>query len=288
MTERQNEPHADAPATDDLGRATTGPVARARFIVALVGNTVGALALLVGAGTVFWLLSLTGGGEPIRSVVEDDTTGTETMSFPILMALLSMIAFFFGQFAARGRWGADEGYHSSGGSFTVLLRPVSVGLHAVLLVVALAAWALVMVVPLVLEAQGAIAASDGSTALSQYWTVVTVYSVVTGALAGMTGVSLLKKLTYNESLRRHGWTIRKGTPSQLRWRLVSHIWRAELGIAAVAGVALGLAPLGVHLESTVFSVSFAAAGAALLAGAVVMALNAWRSGLPVERVESYT
>jgi hypothetical protein len=59
-------------------------------------------------------------------------------------------------------------------------------------------------------------------------------------------------------------------------------------VAALGGASLGLAPLGVHLDSSAYGFSFAAAGVALLVVAVVLALNAWRSGLPVERVESYT
>ena len=88
---------------DDQGRRTTGSIAVTRRTVGLIGNAVGVLALLVATGSVFWLLSLTGGDRSISSVFEDDVAGTTTIAFPTLMALLSMIGFFFGQFAVRGR-----------------------------------------------------------------------------------------------------------------------------------------------------------------------------------------
>jgi hypothetical protein len=255
--------------------------------VGVTGNLIGVLALVTAAGAVFWLLSLTGGGASISSVFADDISGTSTIAFPTLMLLLSLTGFFFGQFAVRGQWGMGGGAVFSGGAFKVDLRPLSVGLHAVLLLLALLAWVLVMVVPVLLDARGAIAAADGSSAREQYWFTVTVYGTLTGALAAMVGLSLVKKLSYNALLRRGGASIRMGSAAQTWWRKFSHIWRSELGMAGFGGAALGLAPLGIHLDSAAYGLSFSAAGAALLTGAVVLALNAWRSGLPVERVESY-
>ena len=284
----QKQAEAGARPTDDQGRRTTGSIARTRQIVGIVGNIVGVLALLVAAGAVYWLLTLTAGGDSISSVFEDDVAGTTTIAFPTLMALLSMVGFFFGQFAVRGKWGMGGGSIFAGGAFKVDLRPISVAVHALLFLLALIAWALVMVVPLVIDAQGGIDATEGSSALDQYWFTVTVYGAITGALAAMTGVSLLKKLTYNNSLQRNFSSIEPGSPSQKRWRVISHIWRAELGHAGLSGAALGLAPLGLHLGSAVYGWSFAAVGVLLLVAAIVLALNSWRSGLPVERVESYT
>jgi hypothetical protein len=285
---KKNDVRDGARPTDSQGRRTTGSIARTRQIVGIVGNVVGALALLVAAGAVYWLLTLTAGGDSISSVFEDDVAGTTTISFPTLMALLSMVGFFFGQFAVRGKWGMGGGSLFSGGAFKVDLRPISVGLHALLFVLAVVAWALVMVVPLVIDAQGGIAAREGSSALDQYWFTVTVYGAISGALAAMTGVSLLKKLTYNASLKLNESSIQPGSPSQKRWRVVSHIWRTELGLAGLAGAALGLAPLGFHLDSATYGLSFAGVGLTLLIASVILALNSWRSGLPVERVESYT
>ncbi|WP_307082813.1 hypothetical protein [Arthrobacter agilis] len=255
-------------------------------IVAIVGNLVGGLALLVSAGAVAYLLTLTGSGNSISSVFEDDVAGTTTIAFPTLMALLSTVGFFFGQFGLRGQWGG--GTPSAKEHFTVDLRPLTVRSHALLLGFALLAWAAVMVIPLVLDSRGALAADDGSSALDQYWFVVTVYGAITGAVTAMVGTSLVKKLTYNASLRRRISEIRAGSPSQTWWRSFSHTWRAELGIGGLGGAALGLAPLGLHLNSATYALSFAAVGTALLITGLVLALNAWRSGMPVERVESYT
>jgi hypothetical protein len=44
----------------------------------------------------------------------------------------------------------------------------------------------------------------------------------------------------------------------------------------------------VHLDSAAYGFGALAIGLALIIIAVLVALNAWRSGLPVERVESYT
>lgn len=107
-------------------------------------------------------------------------------------------------------------------------------------------------------------------------------------MAAIVGVSLLKKLTYNRLLARSGSTVAKGSASQQAWRTFSHIYRGELGIAGLAGATLGLSPLGVRLDSALYGFGMLAAGVILLTIAIALALNSWRSGLPVERVESYT
>jgi hypothetical protein len=273
---------------DSQGRLTTGSIARTRTIVAIVGNVVGAAALVVAIGALYWLLTFTASDNRISSVFKDDVGGTETMSFPFLMLMLSMIGFFFGQFAVRGRWGLGLGSGKKNGSFQVTLRPISVALHTAFFVVALLAWVAVVVVPVYLDTRGKIAASDGSSAVEQFWFTVTIYAVVSGALAAMVGVSLLKKLTYNRSLEKGRSTIIEGSARQRVWRKVSHIYRTELGVAGFAGAALGLSPIGVRLDSALYGFGMLAAGVLLLATAIVLALGSWRSGLPVERVESYT
>jgi uncharacterized membrane protein len=280
-----------ARSVDSQGRRSGGSIARTRTVIAIVGNLVGALALVVAAGAIYWLLALTASDRSISSVFEDDIAGTETMAFPFLMLALSMVGFFFGQFAVRGRWDLGSRFSknaSKNGTFQVTLRPVSVTLHSVFLGAALLAWVAVVVVPVYLDTQGKIAASDGSSAVEQFWFTVTIYAVVSGVVAAIVGVSLLKKLTYNRSLARSGSTVIEGSPQQRTWRKFSHIYRGELGIAGFAGAALGLSPLGIRLDSALYGFGMLAAGLILLAAAIALALGSWRSGLPVERVESYT
>jgi hypothetical protein len=282
------QPAGAEQSTDKLGRPATGTGALTRRIVAIVGNLVGALALVVAIGAVVWLLDLTAGGDSIGSVFPDDSAGTSTIAFPTLMTFLSMIGFFFGQFAVRGRWSKARGEPAADGNYKVDLRPIGAGLHGVFLLLAVLAWALVMVVPVVADSRGQLNTGDGSSAAEQFWFTVTVYGAITGVIAAMVAVSLLKKLTYNRALLRHRSFIDPGSASQMWWRTFSHIWRAELGIAGFAGAALGLSPLGIHLHSAVYGVGALVVGLALGAVAVLAALNAWRSGLPVGRVESYT
>lgn len=263
--------------------------AKLRRGVAIIGNAIGALALLIALASVAAILWFTNQNVSIGSVFEDDRAGTTTISFPFLMAMLSMIGFFFGQFATRGRSGTgDTPTAMSAGSFRVDLQPITPALHLVLFLLAVFVWVLVVPAPVTLEASGAVSPSPGSSAAEQFWFTVVVYAVVSGAVAAIVGVSLLKKLTYNRSLERGRTSIVDGSPSQVAWRRFSHIWRGELMVAAVAGGALGLAPLGIHLDSAVYGLSFAAVGVVVLIAAVILALNSWRSGLPVERVESYT
>lgn len=262
---------------------------RARGRIALIGNLVGTVALLAAIAAVLALLWFTNAGVSISDVFEDDRSGTMTIAVPFLVLLLSMIGFFFGQFAARGRWGMGENTSTwSSGTFRVVLRPVSVSLHALFLAAALLAWAVVLPLPVALQASGIIGTDEGSSAAEQFWFTVVVYGVVAGAIAAVVGVSFLKKISYNRLLTRGRDRIVDGSPSQVAWRRFSHIWRGELMIAAVGGAALGLSPLGIHLDSVSYGLALAAAGAALIIAAVAIALNCWRSGLPVERVESYT
>jgi hypothetical protein len=272
------------PRADRVERA-----AKLRRGVAIVGNAVGALALLVAIVAVAAILWFTNQDVSIGSVIEDDAAGTTTIAFPFLMVLLSMIGFFFGQFASRGRWGAVEKTSIvSSGTFRVELRPIGVGLHVLFLVLALLAWMLVVLLPVVLEVAGTVDPAAGSSAAEQFWFTVVVYAIVTGGIAAVVAVSLLKKVTYNRSLERGRGSIVDGSPAQVAWRRFSHIWRGELAIAALGGAALGLSPLGIHLDSAAYGLAFAAAGVALLLASILLALNSWRSGLPVERVESYT
>lgn len=262
---------------------------RTRKTIALVGNIVGAVALLAAIGAVAALLWFTNQDVSIGDVFEDDRSGTMTIAVPFLLLVLSMIGFFFGQFAARGRWGMGENTSTwSSGTFRVVLRPIGVGLHVVFFLLAVVAWFLVLPLPVLLQSAGTIGADQGSSAAEQFWFTVVVYGVVTGAIAAVVGVSLVKKLTYNRLLERGRDTIVDGSPSQVAWRRFSHIWRGELMIAALGGAALGLSPLGIHLDSISYGLALAAAGIALIIASVGIALNSWRSGLPVERVESYT
>lgn len=262
---------------------------RTRRTVAVIGNTVGAVALLAAIAAVAALLWFTNQDVSIGDVFEDDRSGTMTIAVPFLLLVLSMIGFFFGQFASRGRWGMGENTSTwSSGTFRVVLRPISVGLHIVFFLLAIVAWLLVLPLPVLLQSAGTIGTDVGSSAAEQFWFTVVVYGVVTGAIAAVVGVSLVKKLTYNRLLERGRDAIVDGSPSQVAWRRFSHIWRGELMIAALGGAALGLSPLGIHLDSITYGLALAAAGAGLIVVSVVIALNSWRSGLPVERVESYT
>lgn len=281
------------PLNDDEGDARANGrqngTERIRRIIAGVGNVVGSVALIVATAVVAVILWFTNSGVSIGDVIEDDYSGTTTIAFPFLMLVLSLVGFFFGQFAARGRWGV--GPHASvwsSGTFRVVLNPIGVTLHGFFFLLALVAWALVLVLPVILGSAGSLTLAEGSSEAKQFWFTVSVYGAVTGGVAAIVGVSLVKKLTYNRNLERGRSSIVEGSASQVAWRRFSHLWRGELLVAAVAGAVLGLAPLGFHLDSAVYGLSFAAVGILLLIASVALALNAWRSGLPVERVESYT
>lgn len=263
--------------------------ATSRRVVGIGGNVVGVVALLGALAAVAAILVFTNQGGSIGSVFEDDSAGTMTIAFPFLLILLATTGFFFGQFATRGRWGSSgKASVLSSGSFRVDLRPISVVLHVLFLLVSVAVWVSVAPVPVLLETAGTVNPPPGSSAAKQFWFTVVVYAMVSGALAAVIAVSLLKKVTYNRSLERGRASIVDGSPAQVAWRRLSHIWRGELVLAGLAGAALGLSPLGIHLDSASYALAFAGAGVALLVASVAMALNAWRSGLPVERVESYT
>lgn len=262
---------------------------RTRRLIAVIGNTIGSIALFAAVAAVAALLWFTNDGVSIGDVFEDDRSGTTTIAVPFLLLMLSLIGFFFGQFATRGRWGTGTNTSTwSSGTFRVVLNPVSVALHVLFLLLALFAWALVLPLPVFLQSSGALAADEGSTSAEQFWFTVVVYGVVSGGIAAVVGVSLVKKLSYNRLLENGRNGIVDGSTAQVTWRRFSHIWRGELMIAALGGAALGLSPLGIHLDSAAYGFGLAVTGVVLLAVAVGLALNAWRSGLPVERVESYT
>ncbi|MET0715179.1 MAG: hypothetical protein ABWY57_09720, partial [Mycetocola sp.] len=126
----------------------TERAAASRRVVGIGGNVVGVVALLIAIAAVAAILVVTNQGVSIGSIIEDDSAGTMTIAFPFLMVLLSMTGFFFGQFATRGRWGSSEKTSVlSSGSFRVDLRPISVALHILFLLMSVIVWFLVVAVP---------------------------------------------------------------------------------------------------------------------------------------------
>ncbi|MBT2586791.1 hypothetical protein [Arthrobacter sp. ISL-95] len=245
---------------------------------------------LAGVGLVAFLLVLTGSGTPIREVFPDDRTGTTTIAAPFLVLMFGFIALVFGNFALRGTWSLlreEEQPRGKPGTWRVDLRPINPVIHGFLVLVGFAAWFAVLALPAYLDTQGLIAAKDGSTARSQLWFIVVVYGLISGAITAMVAMSLLKKLTYNRLLARSISTLTPG-PKQAFWWRFSHIWRGELGAAAVGGSALGLAPLAAHFGSGLNLALSLTVGLVAMLLSAALALNSWRSGMPVERVESYT
>ena len=289
------DPEDSGSAADAMELATKAHEGSVGFrrVVAIVGNTVGVLALLAAIAGVGAMLWITANGTSMSRIFEDDVAGTRTISAPTLLALLALVGLIFGQFASRGMWGIGLSKGPSlngrgGGTFAVQLRPISVPLHLLFIVLAVVVWLLVLPVPVVLDRGGEIPALPGSSALEQFWFTVTVYGALSGAVVAMITVSLLKKLSYNRSLERNREAIVPNSPEQRFWRKFSHIWRAELLVAALGGAALGLSPLGIPLDSPAYGFGMLGAGLVLFVASIPLALNAWRSGLPVERVESYT
>ncbi|WP_158865635.1 hypothetical protein [Leifsonia sp. AG29] len=236
------------------------------------GLVVVALALLG------WFLAVTAGGASLEHLVGKDW-GRNLVAAPFVVLMIAAAPLFLAEYTRRGDWSSRARRGLRGGSNTVTLRPLRTWSRLLWLVVAIAAWAALIPVPLAL-----VSGRDAFRPDDEFWMLLDAYGLFAAGMAGAIVGSLLKRASY-DALARRG-TVRRGSASQEFWRQVSHRFRLELVLAFAAGALVGLLPVVAADASAALWITVAAAACAVLALAGI--LSAWRSGEPLYRLESLT
>ncbi|MCU1423418.1 MAG: hypothetical protein JWN36_3069 [Microbacteriaceae bacterium] len=246
-----------------------------------------ATVVLISAADARPLDPVTGDPAPLYLIADDGTPAARWIVIaPGGLLLVAACLVIFGELIRRGAWTERETTLLEGGSNVVDLVALPLRAHIAWLCAAVLAWCAVIAVPSILQSVGSWPGTLSPTARDAVWFVLALNGAFPAGLAAASAVSLLKKRTFDARAERGRATIREGSPAQRFWRLFSHRWRAELWIAAVAGAFAGSAPVAATNGAGVVAAVLLAIGVVLGALSVALALNAWRSGESLRRVES--
>lgn len=205
---------------------------------------------------------------------------------PGILILLATVVVYLGELTRRGTWLSHDRTFLQGGSTTVDLVALPRRTHLAWLAAAIVGWLVVLVVPVFVELGGGWPGTLHEEAHHAAWSLLVGYGGLVAALAAVSAVSLLKKATYDARQARGAASIVPKSFTVRFWRWFSFRWRLELWIAGIAGGLLGSLPVAVLFWPASGSLLLAAAGIVLAALAIVLSLNAWRSGESLTRSES--
>ncbi|MDJ0320261.1 hypothetical protein [Pseudarthrobacter sp. PS3-L1] len=167
-----------------------------------------------------------------------------------------------------------------GGSVLATYRPLALWAHGLWSLVPLAAWVLLILVPLRSMAGGGWPAGlreENSTAV---WLALGFYGAVASGLFAVVVTSLIKKAYFLAWLRQHPDTpVDEGKGAFWRW--VCFTWRFDLWLAGFGGALIGVCWIGLEFDGQQFVMVAALTGLALLLAGIIMSLNYWRANRPL-------
>jgi hypothetical protein len=216
----------------------------------------------------------------------DDNASRWLISAPGVLVLLATVVAFISELYRRGTWRQHDRGFLQGGTNTVDLVALRTRTHIVLLLVAVVGWVAIVLAPVILEASGGWPGYLHPAAHHAAWSLLVGYGGLSAALAAASGASLLKKATYSARADAHQGSIRAGSFGVRFWRWFSFRWRFELWIAGIGGGIVACAPVAFLFWPTSGAFLTLAIGVVLCVIAIVLCLNAWRSGESLYRGES--
>ncbi|MET0955754.1 MAG: hypothetical protein ABWY68_07350 [Cryobacterium sp.] len=286
--------HSTTPPETTTGRNTRGLILLSIGVVL----TIAAIVLLVV--TVVGISSLQ--SEALARINEENLSYRAEFGFVEreLSSLSAMVAFPAGLLVAaacflipgylrrRGVIAQRDTTFWRGGSNAATFKPLPLGLHAAWALVPLAAWVLLVFIP-VQNLLGGTAwpaglQDENSTAV---WMLLASYGGLAAGLFAVIVVSLLKKIVYTGHISRHPDAV-DGSAGKRTWRWVTFRWRFDLWLAGLGGAFVGLCWIALGFEDTPFFVTTLIIGLVLLAAGVLLAVNYWRAGEPLGKAESYS
>ncbi|TFC56955.1 MULTISPECIES: hypothetical protein [unclassified Cryobacterium] len=221
--------------------------------------------------------------------VERELSVLSAMTAVPAMLLIVAVCFLIpGYLRRRGVIAERDTTFWRGGSHTAKYKPLPLGLHAAWALLPLAAWVLLVVIPL----RNLIGGTAWPAGLkdensSAVWMLLAAYGGLAAALFAAIVVSLIKKVVYTARVARHPEAV-DGSAGKGLWRWVTFRWRFDLWLAGLGGAFVGLCWIALGFDDTPFFVTTLAIGLALLAAGLLLAVNYWRAGEPLGAGESYS
>jgi hypothetical protein len=193
----------------------------------LVGGLLAAAAIAVL--TVMIAVALRGGS--IDEVFPTLARRVPSASIPASLLLFAGCALFLGEMFRRARWEFRQITLRTAGMTTIRTRSLPLWLVWAWSFVAVAAWVLLVLVPVLFVRAG----SDPSTDL---WLISLIYGFIAAGTWGVFVVSIVKRLAYS---RAHSSTA--GARELRFWRIASVQWRIESWFGFLAAGLAGVLPL---------------------------------------------
>lgn len=153
------------------------------------------------------------------------------LSLPIGPLMFAGCALFLGEMFRRSRWEFRAIELRTAGMTTLKVRTLPLWLVTLWSLVPLAAWAILVVVPVVFVRQG----SDPSDDL---WRISAVYGFISAGFWGIIVVNIVKRMAY-----ARGKASSAGARELRFWRIASVQWRIESWFGFLAGGLAGVLPL---------------------------------------------
>lgn len=210
------------------------------------------------------------------------------VAVPAILLLAATCFLIPGYLRRRGVMAERDTTFWRGGSTAARYKPLPLGIHAAWALVPLAAWVLLVVIPLRNLIGGAAwPAGLQSDNVTPVWMVLASYGGLAAAMFVIILVSLAKKAVYISYVGRHPEAVEGGAKKGL-WRWITFRWRFDLWLAGVGGMFLGLCWIALGFEDTPFFVTTLSIGLVMVVGGLLLAVNYWRAGEPLGAAESYS
>lgn len=253
-------------------------------------------AALASVLVLFWYLSL-----PIdHGSLSEDTTirgglfltedtvseGGVVLAVPAGLLLVASCLLFPGYFLTRGRMGQSSGSRL-GGSVVATYRVLGTRAHLAWIVVAIALWIGLLVVPLASGAAGGWPSSVEEEARQYIYILSGIYGGLAAGLAALLGVSLVKKRRFLAMAEAADARLETADAAQAFWRWYGYRWRIDGWLATVGGIQLGVSVLALAVGTPVVFGATLAIGVGLLAIGVFTALQFWRAGEAIGSAEGF-
>lgn len=211
------------------------------------------------------------------------------IAVPGVLLLLATIAFFFYALLGQGtEIGIERRRWWQGGSVTAKMKPLETRYHLAWIGVAVLAWLLLIVLPVLLASSGAWPATLDRTQAGFTFMTLGFYGALSAALAGILTVSLVKKATYRAEILKRGEGATNGGGGKPFWRWFTFRWRFDLWLAGIGGALAGTCWMALMFKDTAFFLAALGLGLFFTAAGLLTAMQYWRAGEPLGRGESFT
>lgn len=222
-------------------------------------------------------------------LVERQLSTLSMMSAMPGVLLLAATCFLIpGYLRRRGSIMEGELKFWRGGSNTAKYKPLPLVVHAAWLLVPLAAWLLLVVIPL-----GNLIGGNAWPAGLQYenadavWLLLGLYGGLAAAMFAVVLVSLLKKIVYLRHIIRHPDDINGGA-SKGFWRWLTFRWRFDLWLSGIGGAFIGLCWIALGFDDLAFTTTALGIGIVFFVLGAALSMNYWKAGEPLGAAESYS